>query len=72
VAGSVTSDLVGAVTPTAASPGIAKVGGGAVILAGASGTYQLTTHMINGAHDDCKSQSFNLPLTAAVRSAAGE
>lgn len=35
-----------------------------------SGTYTLTTRMTTGALDSCKSQTFTLPLTAALSSVA--
>jgi hypothetical protein len=57
VAGSVYSD---AVSPAPAT----------VIAPGASGTYTLTVHMIGDASDACKSQTFTLPLTAQLSSAA--
>ena len=45
-------------------------GAGTVIAAGDSGVYELTTRMSNDPADGCKNQSFNLPLTAALASAA--
>lgn len=41
-----------------------------VIAPSGSGTYTLTTRMIGGAVDACKSQTFTLALTATLSSAA--
>lgn len=56
-AATVTSDAV------SSAPSTTIVGGG-------SGTYTLTTRMAGGATDACKSQTFTLPLTATLESAA--
>lgn len=56
-AGTVTSDALAAPPTT-------------VIAADATGTYTLTAHMAADASDACKSQTFSLPLTATISSAA--
>ncbi|MBL8775036.1 MAG: hypothetical protein JNK12_03855 [Acidimicrobiales bacterium] len=51
--------------------GIDQVGdAGAVIEPNDSGVYELTTRMTNDPSNACKNQSFNLPLTASLASAA--
>ena len=67
VAGSVTATGLGALNSSTA---VAQDGGATVIAANGSGTYRLQTRMIGDASDGCKSQTFNLPLTAKVQSAA--
>ena len=65
VAGSVTSDAV------ADAAGIDQVGeADAVIDGNGTGVYTLTTRMIPDPHDDCKTASFTLPLTALLESKA--
>jgi hypothetical protein len=66
-AGSVFSTGLGTDTFSVA---LAQDGGATVIAANGSGTYRLATRMIGDAADGCKSQTFNLPLTARVQSAA--
>ena len=63
-AASVTSDA------RSAAAGLAQVGGTLKIAANSSGTYDLTTHMVASPSNACKSQTFNLPLTADLESAA--
>ena len=64
-AGSVFSDAL-ALVPT----GLSQTGGTIVIAPHGSGTYALTGHMIGDPSDACKDQTFLLPLTATVQSAA--
>ena len=66
-AGSVTATGLGSDTSTTA---VAQDGGGTTIAPNGSGTYRLQTRMIGDASDGCKNQTFNLPLTAKVQSAA--
>ena len=67
-AGSVTATGLGTATSSAA---LAQDGtAGTVIAAQGSGVYRLQTRMIGDASDGCKGQTFNLPLTARVQSAA--
>lgn len=64
-AATVTSD------PRTDSAGLAQSGGTTTVIAGgASGTYTLDTHMIDDPTDSCKSNTFTLPLTASLKSAA--
>jgi hypothetical protein len=67
-AGSVTATGLGTDTSSVALD--QDAGAGTVIAANGSGTYRLATRMIGDATDGCKSQTFNLPLTARVQSAA--
>lgn len=64
-AGSVTSDV-----RAMDVAGLAQTSGGPAIAAGGSGEYTLVTHMTAGALDSCKLQTFTLPLTATLASAA--
>ena len=57
-AGSVLSDAFSATSPNP------------VVLAGATGTYTLTAHMIADPSNACQGQTFTLPLTAALSSNA--
>jgi hypothetical protein len=66
-AGSVFSTGLGTAT---SSDALAQAGGGTTIAANASGVYRLETRMIGDATNACKAQTFNLPLTARVQSAA--
>ena len=67
-AGSVTATGLGSATSSAA---LAQDGTtSTVIAAGGSGVYRLQTRMIGDASDGCKNQTFSLPLTARVQSAA--
>ena len=64
-----TSDAVngcaaGSVTSDAATPG-------SVIAANSTETFTLNSHMIDDPSDACQGQTFNLPLTATLESAAG-
>jgi hypothetical protein len=64
-AGTVFSDAV-ALAPT----GLVQTGGTTVIAPQGSGTYALTGHMIGDPADACQDQTFLLPLSATVQSAA--
>lgn len=66
VAGTVTSDA----RPTDATGLLQTDGTTKQIAAAGSGTYTLTTRMIVGAVDTCKSQTFTLDLTATLSSVA--
>jgi hypothetical protein len=67
-AGSVTATGLGSSTSSTA---LAQDGStNTVIAANGSGVYRLQTRMIGDASDGCKSQTFSLPLTARVQSAA--
>ncbi len=67
-AGSVTATGLGSPTSSTA---LAQDGSGATaIAANATGVYRLQTRMIGDAVDACKNQTFTLPLTARVQSAA--
>jgi hypothetical protein len=63
--GSVFSDAL-ALVPT----GLSQTGGTTVVAPHSSGIYALTGHMIGDPSDACKDQTFLLPLTATVQSAA--
>jgi hypothetical protein len=67
-AASVTATGLGTATSSTALAQDAS--GGTVIAAQGSGVYRLQTRMIGDASDGCKNQTFNLPLTARVQSAA--
>jgi len=64
-AGSVFSDAL-ALVPT----GLSQTGGTTVIGPHGSGVYALTGHMITDPNEACKDQTFLLPMTATVQSAA--
>jgi hypothetical protein len=64
-AGTVTSDARAMDTA-----GLEQTAGGTAIAAGGSGEFTLVTHMTTGALDSCKLQTFTLPLTATLASAA--
>jgi hypothetical protein len=67
-AGSVFSTGLGTATSSAA---LAQDGGSdTVIAANGSAAYRLQTRMIGDATDACKAQTFDIPLTARVQSAA--
>ncbi len=65
-AGTVTSDE----RPTDAAGLVQSDGSSRRIVADGSGTYTITTRMLPSAVDACKSQAFNLPLTATLSSDA--
>jgi hypothetical protein len=65
VAGMVLSDA-----RTFDNAGLAKSGGGTQIAALGSGTYTLDVHMDADPANNCKLQTFTLPLTATLRSDA--
>lgn len=67
-AGSVLSTGLG--TATSSTPLAQDGTTTTVIAASGSGIYRLQTRMIGDAADACKSQTFTLPLTARVQSAA--
>jgi hypothetical protein len=67
-AGSSLQTSGGCVAGTVTSPAVTDQN--ATILAGASGTYTLQATMSTNAADNCKSQTFELPLTAQLLSAA--
>jgi len=67
-AGSVTATGLG--TDTTSTPLAQADGTTTVVAANGSGVYRLATRMIGDAVDGCKNQTFNLPLTARVQSAA--
>ncbi|MEU0883472.1 hypothetical protein ABZ345_33105 [Lentzea sp. NPDC005914] len=58
----------GCAAGTVTSPAVTNPAG--TIAAGQSGTYTLQATMSAGATDECKSQSFSMPLTATLESAA--
>lgn len=59
-----TNCVAGSVTSDALTPGSNTIPGGG------SATYTLTAHMIANADDSCQAQTFSLPLTAVLTSAA--
>jgi hypothetical protein len=68
VAGSVLSTGLGTATSSTA---LAQDGSaGTVIAASGSGVYRVQTRMIGDAADACKNQTFTLPVTARLQSAA--
>jgi hypothetical protein len=67
-AAAVTTD---ALAPATGAAGILQSDGTTMtIAASASGTFQLTTHMVANADNACQAQTFTLPLTATLASNA--